>query len=384
MKPYYQDDAVTIYHGDAMKVMQDMPDNSVDLIATDPPYFRVKNEPWDRAWDSRKEFLAWIGELCEQWRRILKPNGSLYVFASPYMRAHVEIKISTYFHCLPTITWSKSAGYHKSCSKESLRSFFPASEAIIFAEHYGSDNIAKGEAGYVAKCDELRGFVFEPLRAYFDSERVRCGISNQQIMDGMAARGVGRYMFARHTFSRSQWQLPTREQYEAARDLFNTFANGGDYLRREYEDLRREYEELRREYEDLRRPFRVTADVPYTDVWTFPTVGAYKGKHPCEKPIDMMEHIVRASTRPGAVVLDCFGGSGTTAHAAVRLGRKAVVIEEDEKWCRKSTERITHQVAPLYPVEPDTEQLAGRDGSTDSGAKPLFSAEDTKPGETPK
>jgi site-specific DNA-methyltransferase (adenine-specific) len=176
---------------------------------------------------------------------------------------------------------------------------------------------------------------------------------------------------AGHWFEQVQWSLPTAENYQWLRDLFNR--TGEDYLRREYEDLRQEYEDLRRKYEDLRReyeelrrPFHVTADVPYTDVWTFPTVQAYKGKHPCEKPIDMMEHIVRASSRPGAVVLDCFGGSGTTAHAAVRLGRKAVMIEADEKWCRKSTARIKHQAATLYSIEPSTQ------------------AADTQPGETPK
>ena len=35
----------------------------------------------------------------------------------------------------------------------------------------------------------------------------------------------------------------------------------------------RPYEDLRLEYEDLRRPFSVSAEVPYTDVWTYPTVG---------------------------------------------------------------------------------------------------------------
>ncbi len=38
MKPYYQDDSVTIYHGDCLEVMADMEDNSVDLVLTDPPY----------------------------------------------------------------------------------------------------------------------------------------------------------------------------------------------------------------------------------------------------------------------------------------------------------------------------------------------------------
>ena len=50
----------------------------------------------------------------------------------------------------------------------------------------------------------------------------------------------------------------------------------------------------------------MTADVPYTDVWEFPPVQYYPGKHPCEKPAAMMEHIIRSSSRPGDVVADFF------------------------------------------------------------------------------
>ena len=87
---------------------------------------------------------------------------------------------------------------------------------------------------------------------------------------------------------------------------------------------------LRREYEDLRRPFNVSASVPYTDVWTYPTVQAYSGKHPCEKPREMMRDIINASSRPGDVVLDCFLGSGVTGEQAVALGRRFIGIEKGD------------------------------------------------------
>jgi site-specific DNA-methyltransferase (adenine-specific) len=84
----------------------------------------------------------------------------------------------------------------------------------------------------------------------------------------------------------------------------------------------------------------VTADVPYTDVWTFPTVQAYKGKHVCEKPLAMMEHIIAASTKPGAVVLDCFAGSGTTGVACARLGRDFIGIELEPEYVAIAERRI--------------------------------------------
>jgi site-specific DNA-methyltransferase (adenine-specific) len=335
----------TIHGGDCLEVMQGMADNSVDAIVTDPPYFKVKGEAWDRQWDKPTQFLAWLDTVAEQWQRLLKPNGSLYCFASSKMAARVECLIADKFHVLNRITWQKDAGWAKRQCKEELRIFFPASEALVFAEHYGADNIAKGEAGYVNKCDELRGFVFEPLRAYLDGERQRAGITPRQVNEYTKTQMAG------HWFTRVQWALPTAKHYAAIRDLLDS--TGGQYLRREYEDLRREYEDLRREYEDLRReyedlrrPFSVTADVPYTDVWTFPTVQHYKGKHPCEKPLAMMEHIIRASTRPGAVVLDCFAGSGATGEACLGLGREFIGIEKDPAYADQARRRLQAVASP--------------------------------------
>ena len=324
--------AFEIKHGDCLEVMRGMADNSVDAIVTDPPYFKVKGEAWDHQWDKPAQFIEWMGQLSEQWQRILKPNGSLYVFASPKMAWHVEGAVRERFAVLMNIRWQKPPFSTKAemFRKSDLRNYFPASETIIFAEHYGADNFAKGEAGYAAKCDELRGFVFEPLRAYLDGERERAGFAPEDCNEACGHRREGG-MAGRHYFSRSQWCLPTASNYAKLREAFNR--SGGDYLRREYEDLRREYE-------DLRRPFNVTADDQYTDVWTFPTVQAYEGKHVCEKPLAMMEHIIRASTRPGAVVLDCFSGSCSTGHACVNLGRDFIGIELCERWAVTGRRRL--------------------------------------------
>jgi len=330
-----------IRHGDCLELMRAMPDNSVDAVVTDPPYFKVKGEAWDRQWDKPAQFLEWMGMLSEQWQRILKPNGSLYVFASPKMAARVEVKVGERFSILMNAVWHKGApGRGAQASKDDFRNWWPGSERIIFAEHYGADNIAKGEAGYIAKCDELRGFVFEPLRAYLDGERERAGFTPRQVNEATGTQMAG------HWFTRVQWALPTAKHYATMRELFN--ANGGEYLRREYEDLRREYEDLRREYEDLRReyedlrrPFSVTAEDQYTDVWTFPTVQAYRGKHVCEKPLPLMEHIIKTSTRPGAVVLDCFTGSAATGHACINLGRDFIGMEKDPVWVERGRLRLS-------------------------------------------
>jgi len=374
-----------IHHGDALDVLRAMADNSVDAVVTDPPYFKVKSEAWDRQWDKPQAFLAWIGQLCDEWQRLLKPNGSLYCFASPKMAARVEVTIGERFNVLNRITWVKpdpssainqGAGSGGRACKETLRTFFPQTESIIFAEHYGADNIAKGEAGYAAKCDELRGFVFEPLRAYLDRERERAGFSIRQVAEAFQQKTGSRTVtgMAGHWFTSVQWALPTEDNYNWLRLLFagNYLRREYEDLRREYEDLRREYEDLRREYEDLRRPFSVTADVPYTDVWDFPTVQSYKGKHVCEKPLALMLHIVRSSTREGATVLDCFSGSAATGEACLRLGRNFIGVEKDEHWVTKGRERLAavQQVAPVvdFQAAKKRQQAATVSRST----KPVF------------
>jgi adenine-specific DNA-methyltransferase len=338
-------DEPLVVHGDALETMRRLPDGCVNLIATDPPYFRVKGEAWDRQWDSAAGFLAWIGELADEWRRVLAPNGSLYVFASPQMAARVECVIAERFAVLNSITWAKPPFSTKAemFDKATCRSYFPATERIVFAEQQGADSMAMGESGYEAQCERLRGFVFEPLRAYICGEFDRAGMLTTggkiaaNVACGFSASSGG--MASRHYFSASQWQLPTAEHYAALRGLlgpgylqveYEALREQYEALREQYEALREQYEALREQYEALRRPFAVSADVPYTDVWTFPTVQSYPGKHPCEKPRAMMDHIVAASSRPGDVVLDCFLGSGVTGEAAVGLGRRFIGVEMGE------------------------------------------------------
>jgi DNA modification methylase len=53
-----------------------------------------------------------------------------------------------------------------------------------------------------------------------------------------------------------------------------------------------------------------------------------------------MRHIIKSSTKPGAVVLDCFAGSGSTGCAAAELGRDFIGIEKDEASVRTAQGRV--------------------------------------------
>lgn len=69
-----------------------------------------------------------------------------------------------------------------------------------------------------------------------------------------------------------------------------------------------------------------------TDVWWMtivPTNGKERTGYPTQKPLKLIERIVRASSHPGDLVADFFGGSGTTAVAAVKLGRRFLYVDEN-------------------------------------------------------
>jgi adenine-specific DNA-methyltransferase len=284
-------------------------DQSVDAIITDPPYFRVKDAPWDRQWDHPDKFIAWIGELCAEWRRLLKLNGSLYVFASPRMAARVEVEIGRRFTVLNNIRWVKDAGWYKRQRRSEMRSFASPWESILFAEPPATDDDPN------------------PLRVYLCAERDRAGFTTRRVAEEFQKKTRSRTVtgMAGHWFENVQWGLPTEENYLWLRGVLNRGCG---------------HEYLRREYEDLRRPFSVNAEDAYTDIWDFKTVGHYPGKHLCEKPVDLLRHIVTTSTRPGQLILDCFAGSGSTGVAAVALGRKFLGVEFNEDYCAVAQKRI--------------------------------------------
>lgn len=77
------------------------------------------------------------------------------------------------------------------------------------------------------------------------------------------------------------------------------------------------------------------------DIWTHNRVrGHARPDHPCPYPIEMIERIIKGCSNPGDVVLDPFGGSGTTALAAMRLGRNSISIEREPEYVAVSANRL--------------------------------------------
>ncbi|WP_337228456.1 site-specific DNA-methyltransferase [Proteus faecis] len=334
-----------LYNNDALIVLKALPENCIDLIVTDPPYFRVKSCAWDNQWANEAEYLAWLDDVLTEFWRVLKPNGSLYLFCGSKLASDTELLVKGRFNMLSHIIWAKPSGPWRRQNKESLRTFFPSTERILFAEHYQRPLQAKG-AEFVIKCRELKQRVFKPLMDYFIDARSALQVSVKQIN-----KVTGKKM-ANHWFGRSQWQLPLKDDYQKLQILFSQRATHIDQLSpllRTYDDLLSEhkisqirYQVLVEEYGLLKRPFFVTADVPYTDVWTYSPVQYYPGKHPCEKPSAMMEHIICSSSREGDLVSDFFMGSGATLKAALKLNREVLGVELEKERFKQTEKEINN------------------------------------------
>lgn len=76
-----------------------------------------------------------------------------------------------------------------------------------------------------------------------------------------------------------------------------------------------------------------------------------RGIHPTEKPISVLEPLIRYACPPGGTVLDPFAGSGSTAEAARAAGRRTVLIEADERYCDAIANRLA-QGALVDEVSP--------------------------------
>lgn len=82
------------------------------------------------------------------------------------------------------------------------------------------------------------------------------------------------------------------------------------------------------------------------DVWTFSTTKKSEkrfGQHPTQKPLILLKRIIEASTNEGDIILDPFLGSGTTAVAAMKLGRKCIGIDLEMEYLNIAKQRILNE-----------------------------------------
>jgi site-specific DNA-methyltransferase (adenine-specific) len=328
-----------VAHGDSLELLKLMPDHSVSLILTDPPYHSTKkdNITNDTAFDTDAAFLSWMGKFFQEWKRVLRPNGSIFVFCSSTMSAKLEVMMEKSFNVLSHVVWTKPNdpgfdGWKGKMKKEALRQWYAHSERILFAEPAVEGNLKRSWFGQ-----------------FLRQKRVEAGLSGHKLTEL-----TGSYGKVNHGGAVSNWEtgrnIPSKEQYDKICEaIFSTGKIDQMPI-----------------YEDVIRPFEVNAFVEFTDVWNFNSVRPYKGKHPAEKPLDMLEHCILSTTFENDIVLDCFSGSGSTAIAALNLNRKNISFEIEIDWVNTIADRIknhSHELINIVSRKHDIMKVNGKKNS---------------------
>ena len=319
-----------IINADCLEAMKQIPDKSIDLVLTDPPYNIGK-----AGWDKIPDYIEWCGKWFSECQRVLKDNGSFYWFHNDMesiAELMVWLKKNSRFIFKQFIVWNKkfdgakNEGFLQGFNEpEMLRNYQKMAEYCLFYTF-------QDETGLTTVMLDTNNFT--TLRQYFKDYQEALGLSKKEIMEYAGQQ-------ADHCFrwKSTQWDLPTKETYEKLNLLpikYEFVRREYEFVRREYEGLRREYEGLRREYEGLRYVFN--NQKTHHSVWNYEI--AEKKGHITPKPIELIANIIKHSSNPADLILDPFLGSGTTAVAAKTLGRRYIGIEISPEYCEIARKRI--------------------------------------------
>ena len=232
--------SIELIHGDCLEEMPKIPDGSIDLILTDPPYGTTSCK-WDSVID--------LGLMWEQLKRIIKPNGAIVLTASqPFTTTLISSNIGMFRYCW---VWNKDR---------------PS----------GSLNANRMPLKY----HEDITIFYSKLPTY--NPQMTKGIFQDK---GGPSRGI----------------------------LY------GESKEKRYK-----------------------SDTYYPrSIQTFKGCHNQTGKvHPTQKPVALMEYLIKTYTNEGDKVLDFTMGSGTTGEACKQLGRDFIGIEKEEEYYNIATKRI--------------------------------------------
>ena len=239
-----------LIHGDCLEVMKDIPDGSVDLVLTDPPYGTTACK-----WDS----VIPLEPMWEQLKRIIKKNGAIVLFGSePFSSA---LRVSNIDDFRYDIIWEKEQATN-----------------FMFIKNQ------------VGKIHELISVFYQKQPTY-----------NPQMTPNKEPSNSG-----------------TKNRVESH------ILNGGT---------------PKREGSTDRFP---------TSIIKFNRDRTNK-HHPTQKPVALMEYLIKTYTNENETVLDFTMGSGTTGVACKKLNRNFIGIEKDDKYFKIAQDRISQPVeTPLF------------------------------------
>ena len=300
---------VELYKGDCLIESDKIESGSVDLILTDLPYGIMNTDGgrklgingWDLAIEPKKVFdIA---------NRILRKNGKMILFSQePYTTELVKNQIGE----LPfnyRATWEKDNFANALGTKVNMVSF--TEDVLIFSKHFESekndDNPCKK---YAVKVFDYLNVTMKYLKEFYGNNNLS------------------------HFYSSGkQFRLCTEPTYN---NLINDFKlkNMNGFL--DYEVLK----VMNRDYKnEFASTFNLWEGKKYkSNILKYKK--DYDGHHPTQKPVLLLEDLIKTFSNEGNLVVDLTMGSGSTGVACVNTNRNFIGIEQDDKYFNIANKRI--------------------------------------------
>lgn len=341
-----------IYNMDCLEGVKLIPDKSIDLICIDPPY-NIGKDKWDK-WKSVEDYVEWMGKVFKECERVLKDTGSFYWFHNDFeqiVELQYWLKRNTKFVFRNFIVWNKK---FKGCNSEAYLDIAIATDKNRtyrkFAEYclfYTFDDVTDLDYSHIAL------EVYKPIRDYIQNMLDKSGYKwkDKVIVDTFLNNGFGKNYFNARQIAQnklntnySQFRLMSEKEYDVLMPLLK--------FDRTYQDLKQEWDALNKEYRRCRKEYKKEnknklQQMRYTfnkqknhSVWEYQTPS--NKLHICEKPVNMIEDIIKTSSNEGDVVLDLFMGSGTTAVACINTKRNYIGFEQNVDYYNTCTNRLNN------------------------------------------
>jgi site-specific DNA-methyltransferase (adenine-specific) len=355
----------SIIHGDCLEVLMTLEDNSIDSIVTDPPY---ELGFMGKSWDSTG--IAYNVELWKECLRVLKPGGHLLAFGGTrtYHRMTCAIEDAG-FEIRDCIQWLYGSGFPKShdiskAINKKLGTYpqapeaqkwegwgtalKPANEPIVLArkplsEKTIAENVLKWGTGGI-NIDDCRiaydmsdtNPATNPLYRKENGYKTNYGIDSnpsayalKKEEGTMNINNQGR--FPANVILDEEAGRMLDEQQEGASRFFYCAKASKKERNMGLEDV-----EPATVDDGRNKPI----DNPFLRGKT-----PRQNTHPTVKPVKLMEYLITLITPPNGIVLDPFLGSGTTALAALNLGRFFIGIELNEEYVEMARRRVASHTA---------------------------------------
>lgn len=288
---------IELWHGDCLELMNNIPDNSVDLFILDPPYFRILNERWDK-FKNKYEYYNWSREYLKAVFEKHRLNGNLILFGCSR-----NVNIMSHLNCfledigyeyIEEIIIDKGMKSVAGRTSPKIKMLPPVSENIFFYR--------KNAKPYINKL----------LRKKFDESGLKSSDIKREL--GIAQNGGGNWT---KYAGKTEFPLfPTREHWDKLANIFSININ--------YSDIEEVYNPI----------------MGVTNVWNDIEFYNKNRIHPSEKPILLFDRIINLFSKSDDLITDPFMGGGNSGISSRKLGRRFIGIEKEKKYFDVAVERI--------------------------------------------